>query len=68
MQLLINVKDNKASFVMELLNSLSFVKAETLTPSKAQFLKELKGSAEEVALAKKGKLKLQSAKDFLDEL
>ncbi len=68
MRLLLDVKDNKAGFVMELLSSFSFVKTETITPSKVLFLKELKGSVEEVALAKKGKLKLQSAKDFLNEL
>jgi hypothetical protein len=41
---------------------------ESKVPSKAQFLKELKGAVEEVNLAKKGKIKLQSAKDFLNEL
>ena len=68
MQVLLDIKDSKAHFVMELLKSLSFVKATTLTPSKAEFLKELKGAIQEVTLAKQGKLKLQSAKDFLNEL
>jgi len=53
---------------MELLNNFSFITAETLTPAKAKLLKELKGSAEEVALAKEGKIKLQGARDFLNEL
>lgn len=34
----------------------------------SKFLKELKGAVKEVSLAKKGKIKLQSAKDFLNEL
>ncbi len=68
MKVLIDVKDSKAEFVMELLNSLSFVKTQPLTHTKAQFLKELKGAVEEVTLAKQGKLKLQSAKGFLNEL
>jgi hypothetical protein len=68
MKVLVDVKDKKADFVIELLQSLSFVKVETLTPHKAEFLKELKESVKEVALAKKGKVKLQSAKDFLNEL
>jgi len=68
MKILLDIKDNKADFVMELLKNLSFVKAEELTPTKAQFLHELKGAVKEVTLAKQGKLKLQSAKDFLNEL
>jgi hypothetical protein len=36
--------------------------------AKQRFLKELKHSVKEVGLAKAGKLKLQSAKSFLNEL
>ena len=68
MKVLLDIKDSKAHFMMELLKSLSFVKATTLTPTKAQFLQELRGAVEEITLAKQGKLKLQSAKDFLNEL
>jgi hypothetical protein len=68
MKVLLDIKDDKASFFMEVLKNFSFVKAETITPSKAQFLKELKESVIEVTLAKQGKIKLQSAKDFLNEL
>ncbi len=35
---------------------------------KKSFLLDLKESVEEVKLAKQGKIKLQSAKDFLNEL
>lgn len=68
MKVLLDIKDNKAEFVMELLESLSFVKAETITPSKAQFIKEFKQAAEEVSLAKQGKVKLKTAEQLLDEL
>jgi hypothetical protein len=68
MKLLLDVKDNKADFIIELLKNFSFVKAQTISPTKAQFLKELKGSVEEVTLAKQGKVKLQSARDFLNEI
>jgi len=40
---------------------------ETLRDKKA-FMYDLKDSVEEVKLAKEGKIKLQSAKDFLNEL
>ncbi|HPN19868.1 MAG TPA: hypothetical protein PK546_09985 [Chitinophagales bacterium] len=68
MKVLLDIKDSKADFVMELLNNLSFVKTETISPKKERFLKELKKSVNEVNLAKQGKIKLQSAKDFLNEL
>jgi len=68
MKLLLDIKDSKADFLLELLQNFSFVKTETLTPSKAQFLQELKGSVQEVTLAKQGKIELQSARDFLNEL
>lgn len=68
MKVILDIKDNKVDFVMELLNSLSFVKAEPLTSKKAKFLKEVKGSVDEVVLAKKGKIKLQNAEDLLNEL
>jgi hypothetical protein len=68
MKLLLDVKDNEADFMIDLLKKFSFVKTSKLTSSKAQFLKDLKGSIDEVALAKQGKIKLQSARDFLNEL
>jgi len=68
MKLIIDIKDSKADFVMELLGNLSFVKTETISTTKAQFLRELKGSIKEVALAKQGKIKLKTAQQLLDEL
>ena len=44
MKVMLDIKDNKADFVMELLHSLSFVKVEPISPTEAQFFKELKAS------------------------
>jgi hypothetical protein len=68
MKLLLEVKDSKAEFVMELLNSLSFVKAKPVNETKQQILDDLKEAVKEVNLAKQGKIKLKSAKQLLDEL
>ena len=68
MKIVLDIRENKVGFILELLQNFSFVKTEPLSPSKEEFLKELKGAAKEVALAKKGKIKLQSARDFLNEL
>lgn len=68
MRILLDVKDSKAAFVMELLESLPFVKAKKLTEAKAELMEDFKASVEEVKLHKAGKIKLQSAKEMLDEL
>ncbi len=68
MKILLDISDSKAAFFMELLKNFSFVKATPMTGTKAEFLKDLKDSVEEVKLAKQGKVKLQSAKEFLNEL
>lgn len=68
MKVLLDIKDNKADFVMELLESLSFVKAEAISAPKARFLKEFKQAVDEVRLAEQGKVKLKSADQLIDEL
>jgi len=68
MKILLDIKDSKSAFFMEMLKKFSFVKAITITESKADFLEEFKEAVDEVKLAKKGKLELQSARDFLNEL
>ncbi len=68
MKILLDIRDNKAAFFMEVLKNFSFVKATPITEHKADFLKDLKEAVEEVKLAKQGKIKLQSAKEFIDEL
>jgi hypothetical protein len=55
MKLVIDVKENKAEFVKELLNSLPYVKTKTISTTKARFLEELKESVREITLAKKEK-------------
>jgi len=68
MKILLDIRDNKAAFFMEVLKNFSFVKATPITENKAEFLKDLKEAVEEVKLAKQSKIKLQSAKEFIDEL
>lgn len=68
MKVLLDIKDSQAPFFMELLKNFSFVKATTLSPQKAEVLKNLKESVEQVNLAKEGKIKLKSARELLNEL
>ncbi len=68
MKLLVEIKDEKAGFVMELLNNFKFVKTKTLTPTKAQLLQELKEAIDEMNEIKAGKKKARNAEDVLKEL
>jgi hypothetical protein len=68
MKVLLDIKDSKAQFVMELLKSFSFVKAKPLTPYKAAILEGLKEAVEEMKLIKSGKLKARNAEDLFNEL
>ena len=68
MKVILEVKDSKADFVMELLNSFSFVKAKPLTPYKEEVLLDIKQAVEEIKLIKTGKLKGTPARDLINEL
>ena len=67
-QITLHIKDNKFQFFLELIKSLDFVHIDDQGDSKDAILKNIKKGLEEVKLAKQGKLKTTSAKDFLDEL
>ena len=68
MNLLLEVKDSKADFLMQLLKNFSFVKAKPLTPAKMQLMEEISEAVRNVNLAKQGKLKAKPIKELLDEL
>lgn len=68
MKVLLDIPDNKAASLMEVLRSISFVKAKQLTDSKAQTLQELREAVEEMKLIRAGKKKARNAEDFLNEL
>ncbi len=67
MQIILNVKDEKVPFFMEMIKNFSFV--EVNPPQvKERVLNELKEAVENVNLAKKGKLTPKPLKKLLDEL
>ncbi|PIQ15609.1 MAG: hypothetical protein COW67_07545 [Flavobacteriales bacterium CG18_big_fil_WC_8_21_14_2_50_32_9] len=67
-QIILNIPENKFQFFMELVKSFDFVQIEADGDSKKAILSNIKKGLEEVKLAKQGKLKTTSAKDFLNEL
>lgn len=68
MKVILDIKDNKAAFVMELLSSLSFVKAKPLSDENAVLVDEIKEAVEELKLVRRGKLKARPARDLINEL
>jgi hypothetical protein len=68
MKVLVDIRDNKAAFVMELLNNFSFVKTKPITNEKALLIEEIKEAVENVKLAKQGKLKAKPLNELLNEL
>ncbi|MCF8406134.1 MAG: hypothetical protein K9H58_19485 [Bacteroidales bacterium] len=67
-RVVIDIPDNKYNFFMELVNNLGFKKVKQLSKKQKEFVDDLQHSLEQVKQHQEGKIKLQSAKDFLNEL
>jgi hypothetical protein len=68
MKILLDIPDNKAASLMDVLNSISYVKAKPLTDEKAVLMNEIREAVEEMKLIRAGKKKARNAEDFLNEL
>ena len=68
MKVLLDIKDDKALHLLEVLKSLPFVKTKQLTDQKAQLMYEIREAVENLKLVREGKLKAGSADELLDEL
>ncbi len=68
MKVLLDIRDDKAAHLLEVLRGLTFVKTQTLTDEKALFLSELKEAVEEMKLIKAGRKKGRKLEDLLNEL
>ncbi|MBA3986406.1 MAG: hypothetical protein H0X63_07520 [Flavobacteriales bacterium] len=68
MKVILDIKESKVSFVMELLNSLSFVKVKPLSDEKAELIYDIKEAVEELKLVRQGKLKARNVEELINEL
>ena len=68
MRVLLDIKDNKALHLLEVLKGLSYVKTKTISEEKALLMEDIKDAVQELKLIREGKLKGISAKDLLNEL
>ena len=68
MKILLDIPDNKATSLMDVLRSISYVKAKQLTDAKALLMEEIREAVEEMKLIRSGKKKARNAEDFLNGL
>ena len=68
MKILLEIPDNKAISFMDVINSISYVKAKSITEVKARLLSEMKDAIDELNLIKKGEKTARNAEDFFNEL
>ena len=68
MKAVLDIKDSKASFVMELLGNFSFVKIKPITNEKALLLSEIKEAIDTINSIKKGEVQARPAKELLNEI
>lgn len=69
MQVLVEIPDNRATFGLEVLRNLMFVKkANPISAQKYILMEEIKEAVEELNLIKAGKKLARNAEDFLNEL
>jgi hypothetical protein len=67
-RVIVEIPDNKLSFFMELLNNLGIKKVKNLSEQQKRVVNDLQHSLEQVKQHQEGKIKLQSARDFLNGL
>ncbi len=65
MKVLLDIPDNKISSFMEVINSISYVKAKPLTDTKAKLLEEIREAVEEKKLIPKCPLEIYYEKILL---
>ncbi|MEQ9230010.1 MAG: hypothetical protein RIF46_04960 [Cyclobacteriaceae bacterium] len=70
MKVTLDIKENKAAAFLNFVKSLDFIqiKTEEDEPSNEEIMASIERGMKEAQLHKKGKLKLQTAQEFLNEL
>lgn len=68
MKILLDIQDDKALHLLEVLKGLSYVKTKQLTDSKAQLLGEIREAVDEMKQIRAGKKHARDAEEFLNEL
>ncbi len=68
MRVLLEIKDDKALHLIEVLKSIPYVKTISVSNEKASLIEEIKEAVENINLVKEGKIKAKSARELLNEI
>lgn len=68
MKVLLDIKDDKAMHLLEVLKGLTYVKTKQLTDAKALLRSEVREAVEEMVEIRAGKKLACDAEEFLNEL
>ena len=68
MKVLLEINDDNAPALLEVLKGLPYVKTETIVDNKAEFITELTESILQVKAAKQGKITLKTLDELINEL
>jgi len=68
MKILLEIPDNKAHSLLDVLQGIKSLRTTTLSEKKATLMKEIKEAVDEITLVKAGKKTARNAEDFLNEL
>ena len=70
MKIILDIKENRIAFFMELIKSLDFISIvkKVKDEKESQIVSDLAEAFEDVKQYEQGKIKLKSAKDLLNEL
>lgn len=68
MKVLLDIEDDKALHLLEVLISLSYVKAKQLTDTEAVLISEIREAVDELKQIRAGKKHARDAEEFLNEL
>jgi hypothetical protein len=68
MKIVLQVKDSKAGFILDMLKKYPYVKAKTVLTAKNKLHKDIEEAVDELKLVLEGKKEAKNADDFLNEL
>jgi len=68
MKVLLDIRDDKVPFFMEMLKNFDFVKAESVAEEDISLEDEIQEAVENLKRVREGKLEARSARALLDEL
>lgn len=68
MKVLLDIKDDKAMHLLEVLKGLTYVKTKQLTDAKALLMSEVREAVVEMKQIRAGKKQARDAEEFLNEL